>query len=250
MLTDINIEFIILSALATLIILSIHEFSHAYAAYKLGDRTAMYMGRLTLNPLKHLDPIGALCMVLFHFGWAKPVPINPRYFKKPKRDFALTALAGPLSNLIMAFLSAFIYLLTYSLLKDVSFPNETTLNIAQTTIDFLYIFHVINVGLAVFNLLPIPPLDGSRILNAVLPPKAYFKIMQYERIIYFVLIGWLFIGDIVSEALLRFSFIAYNPILSFMAKILSLSDILSHVFSFVSDLMLNFWQLIPFLNVL
>jgi Zn-dependent protease len=250
MLTDINIEFIILSALATLIILSIHEFSHAYIAHKLGDNTAMYMGRLTLNPLKHLDPFGAICMVFLHFGWAKPVPINPRNFRKPKRDFALTALAGPLSNLIMAFVSAFILLLTLALLEDVSFTNDYAFNIAQTTVDFIYIFHIINVGLAIFNLLPVPPLDGSRILNTVLPPKAYFKIMQYERIIYFVLIGWLFLGDIVSDALLSISFVAQNPIISAIAKILSLSDILSYLFTSVSKLMLDFWQLIPFLNVL
>ena len=109
MITDIRI--IILSALATLITLSIHEFSHALAAHKLGDDTAKYMGRLTINPIKHLDPIGALCMVFFRFGWAKPVPINPRNFKNPKRDFALSAMAGPLSNLVIAFFSSFFYML-------------------------------------------------------------------------------------------------------------------------------------------
>ena len=243
-----DIRLLILSALATLITLSIHEFSHALAAYKLGDNTAKYMGRLSINPIKHLDPIGALCMVFFRFGWAKPVPIDPRNFKNPKRDFAISALAGPLSNLIIAFLSAFIYLLTYSTLKDVSFTNNLSLQIAQNSLDFLYIFHRINVGLAIFNLIPIPPLDGSRILNAVLPPRLYFKIMKYERTIYFVLIGWLFFGYLVSEALLRIPFVAANPTLSFIAKIFSLSDILSYVFNFVSKLMLDFWRLIPFLK--
>ena len=98
-----DIRLLILSALATLITLSIHEFSHAFAAYKLGDNTAKYMGRLSINPLKHLDPAGALCMIFFRFGWAKPVPIDPRNFKNPKKDFALSALAGPLSNLILRF---------------------------------------------------------------------------------------------------------------------------------------------------
>ncbi len=243
-----DIRIIILSALATLITLSIHEFFHAYAAYKLGDNTAKYMGRLTINPIKHLDPLGALCMVFFRFGWAKPVPIDPRNFKNPKRDFAVSALAGPLSNLLVAFFSSFLYLLTYALLRDVSFPSNTLLQIAQSTLDFLFIFHSINVGLAIFNLIPIPPLDGSRLLNAILPERLYFKFMKYERTIYFMLIGWLFFGYIVSAALLRIPFIAASPVLSAIARIFSLSDILSHVFSFVSKLMLDFWSLIPFLK--
>ena len=247
MTTDVRI--IILAALATLITLSIHEFSHALAAYKLGDNTAKYTGRLTLNPIKHLDPIGALCMVFFRFGWAKPVPIDPRNFKNPKRDFAISALAGPLSNLIVAFVTSFFYLFAYALLKDVSFANEFKLQVAQNSLDFLFILHRINIGLAIFNLIPIPPLDGSRILNAVLPPRLYFKIMRYERTIYYVLIGWLFFGYVVSDALLRIPFIAANPVLVFIAKIFSLSDILSAVFTFVSRLMLDFWGLIPFLKI-
>lgn len=244
-----DIRLLILSALATLITLSIHEFSHALCAYKLGDHTAKYNGRLTINPLKHLDPLGALCMVLFRFGWAKPVPIDPRNFKNHKRDFALCALAGPLSNLLIAFFASFIYVFTYSSLKDVSFTNNLTLQIAQNSLDFLFIFHRINIGLAIFNLIPIPPLDGSRILNAVLPRKLYFKIMKYERTIYLILIGWLFFGYIVSEALLRIPFIAANPTLVFIAKIFSLSDILSYAFNFVSEIMFDFWALFPFLCI-
>jgi len=243
-----DIRLLILSALATLITLSIHEFSHALAAYKLGDNTAKYMGRLSINPLKHLDPVGALCMIFFRFGWAKPVPIDPRNFKNPKKDFALSALAGPLSNLVFAFFSSFLYLLAYALLKDISFSNDFIYQVAQNTLDFLYIFHRINIGLAIFNMIPIPPLDGSRILNAVLPPKLYFKVMKYERTIYFVLIGWLFFGYILSDLLLRIPVIASTPALAFIAKIFSLSDILSYVFNFVSELMLDFWGLIPFLK--
>ena len=103
---DTDFPTLILSVLAVIIALTVHEFSHGFIAYKLGDDTAKSLGRLTLNPLKHLDPIGALTMIFFRFGWAKPVPINPRNFKKPKRDFALTAVAGPMSNIILAFFSA------------------------------------------------------------------------------------------------------------------------------------------------
>ncbi len=239
----------VLSALAVLIILSIHEFSHGYAAYRLGDDTARLQGRLTLNPIKHIDPFGALCMLLFHFGWAKPVPVNPRNFRNPKRGFAIVALAGPLSNLIMAFFSAFLYLFVYALLKDVAFSSELAFKIAQNTLLFINIFHIINVGLAIFNLIPVPPLDGSRILNVILPPRTYFKIMRYERTIYWILIGWLLIGDTVSSFLLSISFVSANPVLNLFAKFLSLSDMLSYVFSFISGLMMDFWQLIPFLKV-
>ena len=243
-----DITIIVLSALATLLILTIHEYAHAYAAYKLGDNTARSLGRLSLNPIKHLDPIGALCMVFFHFGWAKPVPINARNFKKPRRDFAITALAGPLTNLIFAFISAFLYLLIIALLKDVAFESEFLFRLVQNILDFIYIFHYINVGIALFNLIPVPPLDGSRILNVVLPPKAYFGIMRYERTIYFVLIGWLFLGEYAARALLSIPLIAGNSVLSFIAGLFSLSDILSYLFSFVSGAMIDFWQLIPFLN--
>ena len=103
-----DLLYYLLSAIAALISLTIHEYSHGYAAYKLGDPTAKALGRLSLNPIKHLDPVGAVCMLIFHFGWAKPVPINMRNFKNPRRDFAITALAGPLANLVMAFISAFL----------------------------------------------------------------------------------------------------------------------------------------------
>ncbi len=244
-----NLIYYILSALAVLVILSIHEFSHGYAAYKLGDGTAKSMGRLTLNPLSHLDPFGAVCMVLFHFGWAKPVPINPRNFKNPKRDFAIVALAGPMSNLILAFISAFFYLLLNALLFDVNFTSKFLFNVAANTLLFIYIFHIINVGLAIFNLIPVPPLDGSRILNVILPPRIYFKLMRHERKIYWFLIGWLVLGTYASRFLLAIPIIASTPVLAFFAKILSLSDILATIFSFVSRAMMKFWMLIPFLNV-
>ena len=238
-----------LSAVATLIILTIHEYAHAYAAYRLGDGTAKSLGRLSLNPIKHLDPIGAVCMVLFHFGWAKPVPINARNFKNPKRDFAITAFAGPAVNLICAFFSLFIYLLTVALLRDVTFESSFLLSFVNNTLDFILIFHSINLGIGIFNLIPIPPLDGSRLLNIILPPKTYFAVMKYERNIYFAVIGWLLLGDYAKQALLSIPFIAANPVLSFIASIFSLTDILRELFALVSNAMLDFWQLIPFLKL-
>ena len=174
----------VLLALAVLITLSVHEFSHGYIAYRLGDNTAKNLGRLTINPIKHIDPIGALCMLVFRFGWAKPVPINMRAFKNPRRDFALTALAGPVSNLILAFVSGFIYLLILVLCRDVMFVEKNlAYHLLSNTLSFFFIFHSVNVGICIFNLIPVPPLDGSRLMTALLPPKLYYKIMRNERYI-------------------------------------------------------------------
>lgn len=236
-----------LSVLAVLLILTIHEYAHAYAAYRLGDNTARNLGRLSLNPLKHLDPLGAICMVLFHFGWAKPVPINPRSFRKPKRDFAITALAGPLSNIIFAFFSAFLYLLLVSLFSKMEIKSEFAYQLILNLCRFVAIFHQINIGIGLFNLIPIPPLDGSRILNVVLPPKYYFGIMKYERQIYFGLIAWLAFGDMIKRAALSIPIVAASPVLSTIAGIFSLSDMLGYVIIWLSDAMISFWQLIPFL---
>jgi Zn-dependent protease len=157
-----------------LISLPVHEFSHAFAAYKLGDDTAKKMGRLTLNPIKHLDPMGAILMIFTGFGWAKPVPINPNKFKNRKTGFALSALAGPVSNLVLAYL-AIVLLRLFRVSLD-SFVGM-----------FLYYLAILNIGLGVFNLLPVPPLDGSRIFSIILPEKQYFKIMKYEGIIFLLL---------------------------------------------------------------
>lgn len=245
-----NIPYYVLSALAVLIILSVHEYAHGYVAYRLGDNTAKNFGRLTLNPIKHLDPVGALCMIFFHIGWAKPVPVNARNFKNPKKDFATVAIAGPLSNIIMAFFSAFLYLLIFALFRDKTFnEGDFTLKLLENILLFISLFHTINVGLGVFNLLPIPPFDGSRILNVILPEKAYFAIMKHERKIYFGVLIWLLCGGAVASAVRMLPFVQASSLLYNLAGIFSLSDMLSAAIGFISNLMMNFWQLIPFLKI-
>ena len=245
-----NLPYYALSALAVLITLTVHEYAHAYAAYKMGDPTAKNLGRLTLNPLKHLDPIGAICMIFFHFGWAKPVPINARNFKNPRRGFALSALAGPMINLIIAFLSAPIFMLLEKSLPRLILSghfNDFSFNLTYNTAVFFLIFHSVNLGIAIFHLIPVPPLDGSRILGLLLPPKHYFAIMRHERTIYHVLIGWLLIGNIISDAALSLPFIANNPALAIPAFCLSLSNILGFAIDGMSWLITSFWSLFPFI---
>ncbi len=243
--SELLIEYIF-AALASLIVLTVHEYAHAFAADRLGDPTAKNLGRLTLNPLKHLDPLGALCMVFFHIGWAKPVPINARNLRSPKRDFALTAVAGPLANLLCAFFAAPVCLLLGRWFAHMAFPTAYAATFAGYAFIFMYLFFQINLGIAVFNLLPIPPLDGSRILHLVLPQRLYFKVMRYERTLYFVLLIWLFAGRAVSDFLLRIPFITASPVLTFMATyIVSLSNIIAAAINALSSLILALWQLIP-----
>ena len=163
--------------------ITVHEFSHGYVAYKLGDPTAKNCGRLTFNPLSHLDPIGAICMVLCGFGWAKPVPINPFYFRNRKRDTALVSIAGPAANIVLAFLSTIVYVPL--LVLTIKLPYNGALNFIVGTLDNLV---SLNIGFAVFNMIPFPPLDGSKILGAILPNDTYMKLLQYERIGFPILI--------------------------------------------------------------
>lgn len=164
---------VILGIVPSLICITLHELSHGYVAYRLGDDTAKRAGRLTLNPIKHLDPVGLLMMVVFHFGWAKPVPVNMFKFKNPKRGMALTALAGPVSNLVIAVVFMFVYGLVYIPLSRSS-AGGYLLTMLQLTA-------YISLGLAVFNLIPISPLDGSKVLFAVLNDQVYMKLMHYEK---------------------------------------------------------------------
>ena len=158
---------------AVLLCLTVHESCHGLAAYALGDPTARREHRLSLNPLRHINWFGLLMMFVAGFGWATPVPVNPNYFKKPKQGMALTALAGPVSN----FLLALLMLLAARIFCDVAAYSEAN----QRILDFLLMVALLSIGLGLFNLLPIPPLDGSKVLFAVLPDGAYNQLMRYER---------------------------------------------------------------------
>lgn len=180
---------LLISLIISLVALPIHEYAHGYAAYRMGDNTAYRQGRLTLNPLVHIDPLGTLALILFGFGWAKPVQINPLNFENPKKGMMLSALAGPLSNVGLAFISMIFYKLSY-------IPVYMGMSGAfiMTVQTFLLYMISINITLAVFNFIPIPPFDGSRIATYFLPQRIYFKIMQYENIIFIGLLVILWLG--------------------------------------------------------
>lgn len=173
-----------------LIALTFHEVAHGWMSHKLGDPTAYNMGRLTLNPMKHLDPLGTLAMLVVGVGWAKPVPVNSRYYKKPKLGMALTALAGPVMNLILSFIGVILFYVSALVMS--SFTIDPLLG--QVILTFFQYFALLNAYLAVFNLIPVPPFDGSRIAFIFLPTKWYFQIMRYERIIMFVMLALLMTG--------------------------------------------------------
>ncbi len=172
--------------------ITIHEYAHGFVAYKLGDPTAKYAGRLTLNPISHLDPIGAVCMALFGFGWAKPVPVNPMYFKDRKRDNALVALAGPLSNIFLAFVSL-ILVAFYSKLGYVEIHNGNLYYLFENSVsEFGFVLlcqlATLNICFAIFNLIPFPPLDGSKILSVFISQRSYAKFLVYEHLCFPILI--------------------------------------------------------------
>lgn len=174
-----------------LVSLTFHEWAHGYAAYKCGDMTAKMYGRLSLNPLAHLDPVGSVCMLLFGFGWAKPVPVNTRNMKNGRWGFVATSIAGPLSNILLAFISAILAELTLVVLTHI--PNMGGIS-GMLTYSFFQMAVSLNVGYAVFNLLPIPPLDGSRLWTALLPRKIAEWTFRYERYMQYALLIFLYLG--------------------------------------------------------
>jgi len=166
---------ILLNVIPALLCITLHEISHGFVAYKLGDPTAKNMGRLTLNPIKHIDIVGLIMMVFAGFGWAKAVPVDMRNFKNPKRDMAITAAAGPISNFIIAVFMLLLYgLLYYPLVVANAVWADTILSIISKTA-------TLSTALAIFNIIPIPPLDGSKVLFSFLNEKHYYTLMKYER---------------------------------------------------------------------
>ena len=211
----------LLSVPIIILILSVHEYAHGLVARKLGDPTAESLGRLTLNPKSHIDPLGFLMFLLFGIGYAKPVPINSRYFKKPKRDMALVGAAGPLANFAMALLFTLLLKLLYVAYPFLPIDSIEWLYTALYYLQLLLIIAIsYNLAFMVFNLIPVPPLDGSRILYAFLPSKILFKVQRYERYFFYGilafflvcsfldvnLIGWA--ADLIMDLLFKLFFIA------------------------------------------
>jgi Zn-dependent protease len=184
-----DLRSILLSAPAILFGLTVHEFAHGWVAYRLGDPTAKMMGRLTLNPLKHLDPVGTIALFLFRFGWAKPVPIDPSHFRHPTRDMALSSLAGPAANLAVALVSGLLFRLV------------TALGVAGFAQLLLGYFVLFNIILCFFNLIPIPPLDGSRLVYYFLPPDLAAGYARLERYGFLILMGIIFVGQFTGFSL-------------------------------------------------
>ncbi len=186
-----SIQSMLISLLLTIPVvafaLSVHETAHGYVAYKCGDPTAYNLGRLTLNPAKHLDLLGTIAMIVFGFGWAKPVPINTRNFRNPKRGMALSAAAGPISNLIVGAISAVFFGALFALHFFLPYLGAAKfwITCVYWLMQFMWMGALLNFMFASFNLIPVPPFDGSRLALAFLPGKTYFGIMRYEREIMF-----------------------------------------------------------------
>jgi Zn-dependent protease len=185
-----DVQGLILSAPAILFGLTIHEFSHGWVAWQLGDPTAKMMGRLTLNPLKHLDPIGTIALFLFRFGWAKPVPIDPRNFRHPTRDMAISSLAGPGANLLTAAVAGLVLRVLF------------LFHIGGFFTTLIMYFVLFNLILCFFNLIPIPPLDGSRLVYHLLPPNLAAGYARLERYGFIILIGVIMLGQLTRVNIL------------------------------------------------
>ena len=206
---DIILQIIILAP-PILLALTVHEFAHGYVAYRLGDPTAKAQGRLTLNPLKHLDPIGTLAFFVIKIGWAKPVPVNPNYFREPRKDMLWVALAGPAVNLVLAVVSAILTKIVWFIAATIPYSRMAEAILLPLN-EVLMASVWINLVLCIFNFLPIPPLDGSKILAGLLPPEAAMKYASIEKY-GFVIILFLAFSGILSKMIM--------PVISFARNIL------------------------------
>jgi len=228
-----NIVDIIVSLLFSmpviLFALSMHETAHGYVAYKCGDNTAYNLGRLTLNPFAHLDPKGFLCMLIFGFGWAKPVPVNSRNFRNPKRGMALTALAGPVANAILGAISSLLFGALYALYQYTLYTGAQGFGVVclYYTTELFLLSAICNFTFMAFNLIPVPPFDGSRIAFVFLPPKAYFGIMKYEKqIMIGILVALLIISNVFHFSLFgwianKLTFTIANPVFKLIVSLLA-----------------------------
>ena len=195
--SDLSLEEIVYRVIAVLVALTVHEFAHGFAAFSLGDPTAQRQGRLSLNPLRHLDPVGTLLILIVGFGWAKPVEINPRNYRNPRRDMAIVGGAGPLTNIVVGMLLGWLLL------------PLTGAGAVQTLV---FTVILINIYLGVFNLIPIPPLDGSRVVGPFLPDPLFRSYMQLERYGIFILIAILLVAAPVLIAII-------NPVVNALLNI-------------------------------
>lgn len=216
-----DIKNIIISLLLSLpviiLALSLHEAAHGYIADKMGDPTARNLGRLTLNPFKHIDPMGTLCMIIFGYGWAKPVPINTRNFRDPKRGMALSALAGPVMNGILGVIGAVLYAVFEVWFLKLAYSGNQSFAVTVTEVVaiFFYLWAVYNFMFMVFNLIPLPPFDGSRIFLSFLPADKYFAIMKYER---YIMLGLLAVLMVTSNL---FDFSPFSWVAEWLTSVIS-----------------------------
>ena len=211
--STIDLKSLLLTVPVILLALICHEYAHGWVSYKLGDPTAKNAGRLTFNPIKHLDPMGALCMLVFHVGWANPVPINPAYYRNPKKGIIYVSLAGPVTNFILAFLS----LIAEGFIIKFGSPSS---DVIWVLYQLCYYSAIVNIGLGLFNLIPLPPLDGSKVVGS-LSGKVAFAYRKYQRYWQFLLLICLVTG-ILSRPLSMLNSLLFNGLWKIVKIILGL----------------------------
>ncbi len=208
-----NYQFLIILLPVVLFSLTIHEYAHALAAYRLGDDTAKKQGRLSLNPLVHLDVLGTLLLFIVHFGWAKPVPVDPRNFRNPKKDMLVVALAGPVSNILTAIAAAVILKVIFENFAPIT-PGSEIDFIARMLVWFIYI----GIVLAVFNMIPLPPLDGSRVLYGLLPDSLAYRYAKFETYGIFILFAFFLFGGKFLGYFIRVPVVVFIEMCNFSPK--------------------------------